>query len=983
MASYGFNGYLVLDKSLNVVKKSNEISRIGENSLKSIISLCSSDSEYITKNLDINVDDNIYSVVVDIFYNDNTYFISIRKNVELELEQIKDTINKLELCFVDYDAVNKKIVRVTYNGKVLAANVTLDDILNTNYFKVTDDFLGEYEKGFKDFTEGKLNRIVYFQSTFPDGELHWFVCEPIFMNDKSKIYHACIRKEDKFANDRENLIENGYKDYLTKIYNKQGIEINAKELLEGSNDPCFLGILDVDFFKNINDRYGHVFGDEVLKKVASSIERKLGDRGLIGRIGGDEFLFIVKTDGTEERDVKPFLRDIKLELQNCTIQGIEGIHISITIGAVASPTYGRDYEELYKLADKALYRGKSKGRDCHIIYDVLKHGSIDTSLKSDIKAIEPGEGIKTKISNTQMINQCIDKLVNSLDIKKTILEVLRDICVHFLIDRATLADEHGHIVAQYHSPDTVGLDKFYEFAYDDAYKDRFMMDNMMFCNQTTFNQADSVLAGYNKYYGVYAFVQFKIIQNGEFKGYISFEDLTTKRVWQMDELNYCNILSKIISAFYNKMELERKLTKTLYIDKVTGYRNLTSFKEKAMTIDFTKRSMILIAFDIKNFTYVNENIGLKVGDRVLKHIADLMHDCVLDDELFCHVSDDKFAILLNYDGDTVSRYRNLRMKIEEECTDICKTNIVIASGAYVMEGGEDLNFAIDKANQARKVAKSKSDVKLMFYDSSFKADEIFNKTLEDNMQHALDNNEFKVYLQPCYYIKTKKVCSMEALVRWEFKGEVLSPDKFIPLFESNGFVCELDFYVYEVVCWYLKHFADAGYDVPIISVNVSRRHLDDGNFIERLNRLVDKYNVSRSLIGLELTESMFVKNEKLMISFVNNLSKAGYRIYMDDFGVAYSTLNLLSRMHVDVIKLDKAFIDNNMFNPNERIIISNIIRMAKELGIKVLSEGIETDVQLKELTKLKCDYAQGYWFSKPKPIDDLFPHSLTKKPENN
>ena len=215
--------------------------------------------------------------------------------------------------------------------------------------------------------------------------------------------------------------------------------------------------------------------------------------------------------------------------------------------------------------------------------------------------------------------------------------------------------------------------------------------------------------------------------------------------------------------------------------------------------------------------------------------------------------------------------------------------------------------------------------------------------------------------------------------RWEFNGELLSPGVFIPLFEKNGFVKEVDFYVYETVCWYLKHYMDLGYGVPPISVNVSRRHLEDHNFIERLNKLLSKYTLPRKLIGLELTESLFVENEKLMISFINKLSNEGYRIYMDDFGVAYSTLNLLSRLHIDVIKLDKAFIDNNMFNEKERIIIANIIRMAKELGIRVLSEGIETQLQVKELTKLKCDYAQGYWFAKPLPIEKVFDKYIEEK----
>lgn len=249
---------------------------------------------------------------------------------------------------------------------------------------------------------------------------------------------------------------------------------------------------------------------------------------------------------------------------------------------------------------------------------------------------------------------------------------------------------------------------------------------------------------------------------------------------------------------------------------------------------------------------------------------------------------------------------------------------------------------IDRALEAKKFSKDNGITRLIIYDDKVHEQTIINQTIEAKMENALKNKEFEVYLQPCYELKTNTISSFEALVRWNTNDGIMSPDHFIPLFEKNGFIVKMDFYVYEVVCQTLARWKNDGHPLRRISVNVSRCHINDKDFVIKLNALLNKYNIDKKYFGIEITESLFMENENDVISLVEILSKEGYQIYMDDFGVAYSTLNLLSRVHVDVIKLDRGFIRNDFRNNRETIVIRNIIQMARELGINVLSEGIET-----------------------------------------
>ncbi|WP_242824816.1 EAL domain-containing protein [Clostridium botulinum] len=200
---------------------------------------------------------------------------------------------------------------------------------------------------------------------------------------------------------------------------------------------------------------------------------------------------------------------------------------------------------------------------------------------------------------------------------------------------------------------------------------------------------------------------------------------------------------------------------------------------------------------------------------------------------------------------------------------------------------------------------------------------------------------------------------------------IFYPGKFIPLFEKNGFIVELDFYVYEEVFKVLRNWMDNKKRLLPISMNVSRAHINNDTFISRLITLIKQYGIPINLIELELTENIFLDNIKEVLSKITELKNLGFTFSMDDFGSGYSSLNLLKELPIDVLKLDKSFFPNNSVSSKEKIIVANIVKMAKDLNISVLSEGVETQNQVDFLTQIGCDMVQGYFFSKPIPIDEF------------
>jgi EAL domain-containing protein (putative c-di-GMP-specific phosphodiesterase class I) len=257
----------------------------------------------------------------------------------------------------------------------------------------------------------------------------------------------------------------------------------------------------------------------------------------------------------------------------------------------------------------------------------------------------------------------------------------------------------------------------------------------------------------------------------------------------------------------------------------------------------------------------------------------------------------------------------------------------------------------------------------MVYDEKMEIRKKQKVLIANRAEDALKANEFYIVLQPKINLKTKKIVGAEALVRWRDRdGNEFYPNDFIPIFEDNGFVTKLDFFVYAKVCEYIKERLDQKLRVVPISVNVSRVHLSQANFARKINRLVSQYQVPPKYLEFELTESVFLQHSNEARSTMKKLKEEGYIVSMDDFGSGYSSLNLLTTVDFDILKLDKDFLAEAKISEKDEVVIQSIIKMAKLMNMLTLCECVETQEQAEALLRLKCDMVQGYYFGKPMPI---------------
>lgn len=455
-------------------------------------------------------------------------------------------------------------------------------------------------------------------------------------------------------------------------------------------------------------------------------------------------------------------------------------------------------------------------------------------------------------------------------------------------------------------------------------------------------------------------------------------------VWMTIKKNLRPILAAVIVmagiillyVLLHRRYQNARFWKAVYIDNVTERDNYEKMLlDVGKIFEAGQQTQYAVCYmDIVKFKHINETFGYAEGDRLLKSISDGLESIRKEGEYFSRVSADQF-VYFTKEKDQKSIIKRMEQLenyvIEEKQKREMNYTFKLLTGIYLIHEKEDMMLAFDKANIARKSIKNR-EIRIAVYDDKMNELIMKEREIEGIMDKALNNQEFLVYLQPRVDIKDGRIIGAEALVRWQrTNNEFLYPDVFIPLFEKNGFIRELDFYMYEKVCRMIRTRLDEGKKVVPISLNVSRLNLIGEEFIKRFNAIVHKCRIPEGYLELELTESLLVEDATVMIDTVNQLKANNYSVSVDDFGSGYSSLNVLKQLNFDVLKIDREFLREDGFQKKDIIILESVIRMAKDLEMKTLIEGVETLEQVEMLRKLGCDYAQGYYFARPMPMQDF------------
>lgn len=445
------------------------------------------------------------------------------------------------------------------------------------------------------------------------------------------------------------------------------------------------------------------------------------------------------------------------------------------------------------------------------------------------------------------------------------------------------------------------------------------------------------------------------------------------------------LIGIVAFALIMQIQNQRELMDLAYKDKVTGGGNEVWFSDRFrdQLLRSQNGSYVLLTLNIDKFKVFNDEFGHEEGDRLLKVVHKELAAMLQKDEYVSRTIFDLFCVLLRFTSEEeiedkliefVYRINNVHEIAERKYFLTFKVG-----GYHIFDHTTDYHAALDRALLAADKGQKLCNglLKLGFFSDNTRRKLIEEKNFENCMEQAFKDKEFEVYYQPKYSLETNRVAGAEALIRWNSSVYgFLSPDRFVPLFERNGFIRRIDVFVFEEVCKQLAKWQDEGRNPVPVSINLSRTYIDDLSFFDIYSDLVGKYEIDPALIELELTETVAYDNMDKLASLIDDIHRMGFSISLDDFGSGYSSLNMLRNLHVDTLKLDKEFFDRDgsetlaSRQKGERI-VESVIELASKLEMKTVAEGVETPDQVEFLKTTSCNMVQGYVFSKPLKLDEF------------
>ena len=450
-------------------------------------------------------------------------------------------------------------------------------------------------------------------------------------------------------------------------------------------------------------------------------------------------------------------------------------------------------------------------------------------------------------------------------------------------------------------------------------------------------------------------------------------------VWTAEEQNRIQTFLAVFSSFNEKSRLDKLAQRIAYYDSELDMYNLKQFMKIARILCNSRQidQFSAVRFNLKHFSVVNQNIGRKNGTLVIKKLIRMIDELFDDEkELICRIGGDNFIIMIKTD------------KLQAVLALLSGTSIIYdefrservfvsaTMGVYVIKDADSIflpSDIMDRASLAAHLAKASSETDIVYFNSDLVEKIKHSNAISASFPKALESREFLVYYQPKVAINNRHIAGAEALCRWMHNGQMISPGEFIPILEQGHDICKLDFYVLDTVCKDIRRWLDRGKQVVRVSVNLSRRHLTDTDLLKHIVEIVDRNNVPHEYIEIELTETTTDVEFKDLKRIIGGLQQSGFSTSVDDFGIGYSSLNLIKEIPWNVLKLDKSLLPSEGDeNPARKGVMFNyIVAMTQAMGLECISEGVETKEQVQLLAENNCNLAQGFYFDRPLPVEEF------------
>lgn len=414
-------------------------------------------------------------------------------------------------------------------------------------------------------------------------------------------------------------------------------------------------------------------------------------------------------------------------------------------------------------------------------------------------------------------------------------------------------------------------------------------------------------------------------------------------------------------------------------DDVTGGKNKKEFERVCSLLLKGEGEFVMVYANIDRFKLINDAYGDDEGDAVLKKIHQIIDEEMLRwDEVSGRIMADNFGMLMRFLS--MDKLEHRLGRINDQLAALrdgegTEYGIRLYFGVYeIHDKTGTISSMLEKANLALKKAPHsiRHKIHMGIYDDKERQILGREKEIEMKMGRALKNGDFVPYLQPKYELMSETIGGAEALVRWIDPVEgMIFPNEFIPLFEKNGFIVELDLYMFEQVCKLVEKWNKKGYRKIPVSVNMSRGHFSVPGFFDQYKEILKRYDVPEESIEIELTESLFYNEMSMLKDLIDQIHEVGMLCSIDDFGSGYSSLNMLKDVEVDALKLDRVFFTDVEDNKRSKSVINSVLNLAQDLDLRTISEGVEVRSQVDYLKQVSCDYIQGYVFAKPMPVAEF------------
>lgn len=477
------------------------------------------------------------------------------------------------------------------------------------------------------------------------------------------------------------------------------------------------------------------------------------------------------------------------------------------------------------------------------------------------------------------------------------------------------------------------------------------------------------------------YMRMKIIKNVIDTTYRSYDELNiTYEALATTEEKLRTQYEKLQTSVQQKKFMEKEIYTLAYFDSLTGLSNKTK-----LSLDFKKlildnynmnQKFVVLYLDIDDFKYVNNTLGHNVGDKLLIKFSKFLKKKVHPNSIIARISSDEFVIVLvNIEQeDQVTPIVNDLLKSIRSMWAIDNHEIYISAsigGAIYPDNGKELDTLLRNADEAMFYSKQNGKNQYCLYSNVVEENITKYMNMVTDIRYAISKDEFKLYYQPIVDLQTENIIGVEALIRW-YKPSIgfISPNEFIPIAERSGLIVDIEKWVLETSFKQKKEWELKGYELKM-SVNISPKCLKGDTFISDIERHIERYNINKKEIQLEITETAAMNNIEEVINIINRLRTLDIKIALDDFGTGYSSLTYLRKLPVDVLKMDKAFIDNIKDNNKNNFIVQSVINLAHNLNMQLVAEGIEVKKQVEYLKNSKCDLGQGYYFSRPLPSEDI------------